>query len=249
MLREYLGPDDVRLLTVEKVVGYVAWLGQRKPKRATPTGRGDSPKTISRRLASASAFCDWLVKRGDLRMNPFRGMPRPRRSKRLPRGIPVAWSDATWTLAGLASMDRVILGLMRYCGMRISDIFGLDIGDVDLQAGVVVIRSGKGDKDRAIPIDAELEAVLHDYLGSLGKVDLDRALLVGRRGNRISAKVIYRRLRKVTKAAGVPAFTPHPARHTFATEAAKAGMPLPVLQAILGHEDAGTTQLYFLQPS
>ncbi len=243
VLREFLG-DDIRGLTSERVSGYIAWLGQRTPKRKTG-GKGDAPQTISRRLASASAFADWLVDRGDLARNPFRRLKRPKRPRRLPRGVPVGWLDAVFALQDLSAADRVLVGLMRYCGLRISDITGLDIQDIDLAASVLVIRDGKGRKDRAIPLDAELTVILTEYLGNLGKEDLAGPLLCGRRRKRVSPKVVYRWIRRLTRRTGIPYFTPHPVRHTFATEAAKAGMPLPMLQAILGHESADTTQLYF----
>ena len=239
VMRAYLGSDDLRALTAEKIAGYVGWLGTRKSRE-----KGDSPRTIQRRLASASSFVEWLVTRGDMGANPFRLVKRPKRPRRLPRGCPVESLDAVFQLK-LPARDKVILGLMRYGGLRISDIVGLDIGDVDLESGVLIIRHGKGDKDRVIPLDADLFVIVREYLGNLGKVDPNRPLLLGRGGDRITPKVVYRMLRRVTRQAGVPRFTPHPVRHTFATEAAKAGVPLHVLQAILGHADAGTTQLYF----
>ncbi len=239
VLTAYLGTDDTRLLTPQNLAGYVAWLGQRKTKRT----KGDGPRTIGRRLAGGSSFCKWLVQRGDLRMNPFDTIQRPKKPKRLPRAIPVEWLDAILGLPDLTPLERAVMAVIRYCGLRVSEVANLAVEDVDTDGMVLVVRSGKGDKDRAIPLDLAAVEALKQYKEACPRLN-GQMLFQAPRGGVLTKKGIGVVLNDLAKRAGVPHFTVHQVRHTFGTEAAKAGVGLPVLQAIMGHERPETTMLY-----
>lgn len=229
LLVEFLGADDIRCLTRERLMRFADWLA----------ARGDGPRTIGRRMAAVGSFCKWLMHRGDLTANPADGVPRPKKPRRLPRSIPLTWIE-TLEKAELTPGERALLAVMRYAGLRVSELANLTVGDIDLAAGVLVIRQGKGDADRAIPIDPDAAAAIQSHVAGQ---TADAFLFRGVHGG-AGRKAIGRMLAKVTRRVGVPYFTTHQVRHTFATEAAKAGTPLPVLQAILGHKSAETTRLY-----
>ncbi len=240
LLEDFLGSNDIRLLTPERMRDYPRWLGERRLR----VGRqGYSPRSVARQMASTSSFCKWLVARGDLKRNPFDGLKRPKRPKQLPRAIPIPWLDAIFHLPDLTPPERAFMAIIRFCGVRVSEVLNLTVNDVDLEEGVLVIRHGKGNKDRAIPLDAEAVVALAPYVLAR-KATPDAFLFQSPNGGVMTRGIVGRMLDNLARRAGVPRFTVHQVRHTFGTEAAKSGMPLPVLQAVMGHESPTTTALY-----
>jgi len=144
--------------------------------------------------------------------------------------------------------DRAILELLYACGLRVSELVGLDTDRVDLQ-GQQVRVIGKGNKERRVPMGDEARERLHRYrigpreLWTAGKPS--PALFVGQRGKRMSRESVWQLVRRWTEAAGVSErVTPHTFRHSFATHLLEGGADLRVVQALLGHASISTTQLY-----
>ena len=156
--------------------------------------------------------------------------------------------DAPPDDAPVGVRDRAILELLYACGLRVSELVGLDTDRVDLQ-GQQVRVIGKGNKERRVPMGDEARERLHRYrigpreLWTAGKPS--PALFVGQRGKRMSRESVWQLVRHWTEVAGVSErVTPHTFRHSFATHLLEGGADLRVVQALLGHASISTTQLY-----
>ncbi len=156
--------------------------------------------------------------------------------------------DAPPDNAPVGIRDRAILELLYACGLRVSELVGLDTDRVDLQ-GQQVRVIGKGNKERRVPMGDEARERLHRYrigpreLWTAGKPS--PAVFVGQRGKRMSRESVWRLVRRWTEVAGVSErVTPHTFRHSFATHLLEGGADLRVVQALLGHASISTTQLY-----
>jgi integrase/recombinase XerD len=148
----------------------------------------------------------------------------------------------------IAIRDRAILELLYGCGLRVSELVGLDTDRVDLP-GQQVRVIGKGNKERRVPMGDEARERLHRYrTGPRAEWTAARptpAVFVGKRGNRLSRESVWRVVKRWTEAAGVDErVTPHTFRHSFATHLLEGGADLRVVQALLGHASISTTQLY-----
>ncbi len=229
-LLSYLPSDDTRALTPSAIMGYPAWLAEQGLK----TG------TIARRVNSASAFCKWLTRRGDLTRNPFDVAPRPKQPKRLPRPMPPDSFALLMTLP-LTPRNRAILALLRFEGLRLSEVCGLDLASVDLRAGVIRVH-GKGNKERVLPLLPDARHPLEAWLTVRG--DQPGPLFVGQRGERLGKTGVERLLTRLLTKAGLPKYTPHQLRHSFGTQAVRSGVSLKVLKDMMGHESIATTDLY-----
>lgn len=229
-LLSYLRTDDTRALTTERIMDYPAWLAEQRLK----------PGTVARRVHSASAFCKWLTRRGDLTRNPFDEAPRPKDPKRLPRPMP---PDTFAVLMGLplSPRNRAILALLRYEGLRLSELCELDLDSMDLRAGVIRVH-GKGNKTRVLPLLPDARRPLEVWLAVRG--DSPGPLFSGQRGERLGKTGVERLLTRLLTDAGLPKYTPHQLRHTFGTQAVRAGVSLKVLKDMMGHESLETTSLY-----
>jgi integrase/recombinase XerD len=144
--------------------------------------------------------------------------------------------------------DRAILELLYGCGLRVSELVGLDTDRVDLQAQQVRVI-GKGNKERRVPMGDEARERLHRYrIGPRTEWTAKKptpAVFVGQRGNRMSREAVWRLVKRWTEVAGVAErVTPHTFRHSFATHLLEGGADLRVVQALLGHASISTTQLY-----
>ncbi len=234
----FLGADDTRALSVSKLMTMPTWLaGQAGKVQGTKQTAG----AVRRKLAGYSSFTRWLVKRGDLSSNPFDAVDRPKLPKRLPRPISPEAIASLLALPEATVQDRAMLAIMRYGGLRISEVASLCIEDVDLQHGAMRVI-GKGNKERVLPILEQLRPYLVAWL------DQRRvgpgSLFINRSGRRWSTDGIRTRLIGLARTHGVAGFTPHRVRHTFGTWAIRAGVKLRVVQQMMGHENPATTTLY-----
>ncbi len=230
-------PQSVRRPTVTL---YLFWLRRR----------GRSPATVARRLAALRSFYRFLLRERQVSCDPTEDVASPKRGERLPKVLSVeevsrllAQPD-TSTPEGLR--DRAALELLYGSGLRVSELVGLDVGHVDLEAELVRVV-GKGDRERVVPLGSYAVRALEAYL-KLGRPRLSGsspALFVGRSGRRLSRQWVWALLRKYARAAGIGRrVTPHVLRHSFATHLLEGGADLRSVQELLGHASVSTTQVY-----
>jgi integrase/recombinase XerC len=213
---------------------------------------GVAPASLTRKVSTIRGFYKYLRAEGYLDTDPFYGVNGPRKPKRLPRflspeevGSLIAAADDT-DAPGLR--DRALMELLYAAGLRVSEIAGLSIGDVDLRDRTVRVR-GKGNKERIGMFGAPAEAANDRYLAA-GRPALavrakETALFLNRSGGRLSARSVQTMVRRYAVKAGLPREAhPHLLRHSFATHLLDGGADLRVVQELLGHESPNTTQVY-----
>ncbi len=234
---------DVNLLTVGDLRLYIA---QRYD-------RGLSVNTRRQEISLLRSFFRWLRLEGLIREDPMGRIESPKAGKPLPRALDpessarlLAAPDAA-TPAG--RRDRAILELFFACGPRVSELAGLDEGDLDPRNGTLHIRHGKGDKDRLIPVGAYFLAAWKAYeldrLQFRRQPDPTAPLFYSERGTRFSVGSIGKMVVEMSRRAGLRfRVTPHMLRHTMATDLLEQGLDLMVIKTILGHESIASTQIY-----
>ena len=208
--------------------------------------------SIARRVAELRSFGDFLVREGVLEYNPFRMVSAPRAPKRLPCYLTVAEVEALLavldTSTPLGLRDRAIVEVLYAAGLRVSELAGLDLADVDLtQAQVRVV--GKGSKERIGLLGRPAVAAVRAYLQAGRPVLLgqrpSQALWLNRRGGRLSVRSVAMTLSRAGQQAGIRIpVSPHVLRHSFATHLLDGGADLRVVQELLGHANLATTQIY-----
>jgi len=211
---------------------------------------GHSASSVARALAAWRSFSRFCVRRGVLTHDPARGLPTPRLPKRLPRTLPE--TDLARALDhvtgddGASRRDRALLELTYSSGLRLSELVGLNRGDVDRSSLLLRIR-GKGRRERVVPAGRAAFSALDRYLAGERRAEGrgDDPVFVGPRGRRLSGRtvqrVVRRRLGEVASGLGV---TPHALRHSYATHLLDHGADLRAIQELLGHADLSTTQIY-----
>lgn len=216
-----------------------------------------SRRTIARRLAAVRSFFTYLCRKGICPTNPARGVSAPKLGRMLPRFLheedveSLIEAPATDTALGLR--DRAILETLYAAGLRVNELVGLNIGDVDLERGFVR-AFGKGGRERVVPIGEHAATALKQYIGKgrprLAGVRSDAhsdsgALFLNYRGRRLSTRAVQlmvdRYIRKVSIDKKV---SPHAIRHSFATHLLDHGADLRAVQELLGHVSISTTQIY-----
>ncbi len=208
--------------------------------------------SISRKLAAVRGLHTHLVATGSATSNPADLLPAQKRGSRLPRVLGrdevAALLDRIPATNPLEVRDRALFELAYSCGLRADEIISLDLGDVDFDSETVR-TTGKGSKTRLVPIGEPAQRALRRYLESarhaLGPARDELALFVSRRGRRLSASDVRRRLDKwVREAAVAGRLSPHTLRHSFATHLLEGGADLRSIQELLGHSSVSTTQIY-----
>ncbi|MDI6693352.1 MAG: site-specific tyrosine recombinase XerD [Anaerosomatales bacterium] len=216
---------------------------------------GFSPSTVERNMATVRSFHRFCVREGLAELDPTRGLPLPKVPVRLPDAISVEEAERLLSQpfpegpAGLR--DRAILEVLYGCGVRVSELVGLDVADVDLAEGLVRVF-GKGSKERVVPIAGYAARAVAEYLDH-GRPFLrakrlsaqkDRsALFVNQRGGRLTRQAVFAIVKRYGARAGID-IHPHTLRHSFATHMLQGGADLRSLQEMLGHADIATTQIY-----
>lgn len=221
------------------------------------TQRGDARATIARRAAAARGFFAWAVDDGRAPRDPSLRLRAPKRGRSLPR---IATAD---TLADtlravhegaadgdpVALRDEAILELLYGAAVRVSELCGTDLDDIDPARRTVRV-TGKGDKERIAPFGLPAQRALDAYLVRsrpqlAARGEGSRALFLGVRGNRIGPRAVYDIVnRTLAPALGTDAVGPHSLRHSAATHLLDGGADLRSVQEMLGHASLGTTQIY-----
>jgi integrase/recombinase XerD len=211
-----------------------------------------APATVQRKVACLRSFYRHLRREGSLDHDPTADLRAPKRSQRLPQ---VLTRDEVQRLLAAprgtdpaALRDRALLELMYACGLRASEAVSLELGDVDLEAGVLRAR-GKGSKERLVPVGRQAVSALRAYVARgrpalVGEAAEDR-LFVNHRGGGLTRQGLYKVVRRHARTAGLAdKISPHTLRHTFATHLLAGGCDLRSVQEMLGHADIATTQIY-----
>jgi len=212
--------------------------------------RGRSPATVARRLAALRSFYRFLLRERWVGADPTEDVASPKRGERLPRVLSVEEVSRLLAQPDLRTpeglRDRAALELLYGSGLRVSELVGLDVDHVDLDAELVRVV-GKGGRERVVPLGSHAVRALDAYL-RLGRPRLarsDGALFVNRWGRRLSRQWVWTLLRRYARAAGVSRrVTPHVLRHSFATHLLEGGADLRSVQELLGHASISTTQVY-----
>jgi len=211
-----------------------------------------APATLQRKIACLRSFYRHLRRTAAITHDPTKNLRAPRQSRKLPQ---VLSRDEVAELLRqprgtepAALRDRALLEIMYACGLRASEAIGLEVGDVDLEAGILTAR-GKGSKERLVPIGSTAARALGVYVGR-GRPRLvgdrwEARLFVNQRGGPLTRQGLYKIVQRHAASAGLAArMSPHTLRHTFATHLLAGGCDLRSLQEMLGHADIATTQLY-----
>lgn len=204
--------------------------------------------TIGRKLAALRTFFRYLLREGVLKINPAEAVATPRQEKYLPKTLSV---DEVYTLMEhgqqtdmLSVRDRAIAETLYSCGLRVSELTGLNVGSIDLIEGLARVV-GKGRKERIVPIGRKAKEALRRYLEVREAPADEEALFLNYRGGRLTPRSVERNLKKQLIKAGIlKGATPHALRHSFATHLLDGGADLRVIQELLGHASLSTTQKY-----
>ncbi len=209
--------------------------------------------TIARKLSAIRSFFRFLVKKGAITRNPAEAVLTPKRGRTVPNYLPI---DETFRLLDslkgnsvLALRNRAILETLYSTGLRVSELVGMDVMDVDFDRGLVRVL-GKGNKERLTPVGKTALCSIRAYLDGRSRTKrmshtVSTALFLNRLGGRLSTRSVGRILEQVVRQMGLMrSITPHGLRHTFATHMLDAGADLRMVQELLGHASLSTTQRY-----
>ena len=253
-----LGPQQVRPQDLE---GYQAGL---LAGTASRSGRALSARNVYRVACTLQTFFRWLLAEDLIARDPAARVERPRRGAPLP-GAALPLDETTRLLAAaslaaeaadarsapIRARDLAALELLYATGLRSAELRALDLADVDLRERVVVVRHGKGDKARRVPLTRSAALRVEAYLAAARPALLERgapsepALLLTAWGRRLGAATLRRALTRLAQRAGVErSVTPHTLRRTFATHLLQGGADLRSIQLLLGHSKLTTTALY-----
>lgn len=246
-LNEQFGTDRVRPKDIDKLAvrHFLAWMQKE----------GLTKKTVARKLACIRSFFRYLCREKILETNPTVHLATPKIEKKLPSFLDVGQASQAMELPDKGSImglrDAAILEVLYSTGIRLSELVGLNVTSVD-PVGEVVKVTGKGRKQRIVPLGGKALEALTAYIGKRKelmkgkktKVDA-QAMFLNRTGGRLSTrsiqKIVERYLRRVSQ---VQKVSPHVLRHTFATHMLDAGADLKAVKELLGHVSLSTTQVY-----
>ena len=218
---------------------------------AALTGVGLAPTSVERAVSAIKGFHRFMVADQITENHPTADLPLPAKPKHLPDVLSIeqarALLEQTFRETPLDQRDRAILEVLYGCGLRVSELCGLDQREVYLDDEMLRVF-GKGSKERVVPIMGSAAAALGDYLVRwrpqlVGK-RLSGAVFLNVRGGRISRQSVHAICERYGRLAGIEGLHPHTLRHSFATHMLEGGADLRIVQEILGHSDISTTQVY-----
>lgn len=249
ILLEFLGEEGITSFEQLTIADLRSWLAQMRQS-------GASAATLARRTGAVRVFFRWLVATGQLASDPAAGLKTPKKAKRLPQVVSesdvATMLEAAISAAGedgtaLAWRNEAILEVLYSSGIRVSELCGLDLGDID-RAHFTLKVLGKGNKERSVPIGVPALDAIERWLSRRAELvhdDSADALFLGARGARIDPRVVRRIVHEAMKAVPqAPDIGPHGLRHAMATHLLVGGADLRSVQEMLGHSSLATTQIY-----
>jgi len=239
------GDGDWSNLTRDDLVDYILSLKEREYSSAT----------VARKVAAMKSFCNFLQRIEALDNNPAEELDSPKVKKHLPITLTPAQVEQLLALPGQlgntpkALRDAALLEVLYATGMRVSELAGLSLDDLDLAAGTVRCI-GKGNKERVMPLYAEALRAVEVYLadgrpGLLGRDQTERTLFLNPRGEQLTRQGLWLIIKGYARQLGLAdKVAPHTLRHSFATHMLNCGAGLREVQKLLGHANISTTQVY-----
>jgi integrase/recombinase XerD len=215
-------------------------------------GQGLAPRSVARAVHAIRGLYRFAVREGRLVADPMENLKAPRAFKALPRYLSAPQVEALLgapdTRTPLGLRDRAMLEVLYATGLRVSELIGLRAADLDMQVGIVTCF-GKGGKERLVPLGEVARSWVGRYLAEVRPLMIGQrsttVLFLSRRGGRLSRMGVWGIVRRHAVTAGVErVLTPHVLRHSFATHLLEGGADLRAVQAMLGHADISTTQIY-----
>ena len=241
--RGIAAPDDVTRRDVEDFIAH---------KRDS----GSADASVNRALSAVKGLHRFLMREGLAATHPTSTIRLPKRAERLPDVLSIdrvsALLDQPFAHTAAGERDRTVLEVLYGCGLRVSELTGLDVRDVYLDEGFLRV-TGKGSKERIAPITGTALLALGSYLSGGAREallshshtgDVSPAVFLNMRGTRLSRQGVHAICEKYGRMVGIEGLHPHTLRHSFATHMLAGGADLRVLQEILGHADIATTQIY-----
>jgi integrase/recombinase XerC len=234
---------DPGQVSTRQVRAYLAWLHEQKYSKAT----------IARRMAAVRSWYRFLCRQGMVEGNPADGLHSPRQDKKLPHFLSeddlsrLLETPPSGTPFGLR--DRAILETLYSAGLRVSELTGLNVEDIDFDSGLAMVR-GKGKRERLAPLGKPALTALKKWLprrdeATKRKLRPTPAVFLNKNGSRLTSRSVGRLLEKYLALAGLdPRSSPHTLRHSFATHLLDRGADIRSVQELLGHRSLGTTQIY-----
>jgi integrase/recombinase XerC len=239
-----LGITDIASVDRSMLRRYVAYLGERRYSR----------RTIARKASTIRSMLAWAVTHDHLPANPADGLAIPKLDKPLPKVLKAGDARALCELPpdddAIGLRDRAILELLYGSGLRVSELCGLDVDDVDTDRRILRVM-GKGRKERQVPMSVPAARAIEAYRGDARRSLLEAgvarpgaALFLGARGGRLGPRGVRAMIERYMRSEGAKAIGPHALRHSFATHLLDGGADLRAVQELLGHENLATTQIY-----
>jgi integrase/recombinase XerC len=240
----YVGSRDWKSIDHVVIRGFLSHLYEK----------GLSKTSVARALAAVRSLYRWLAREGVVEQNPAKLVATPRLPQKLPRVPTIEEMNAVLDgpmpeIAAFPERDRLLLELLYGCGIRNSELTGINLEDIRASVGAILIR-GKGKKERYVPFGGSAASALSAYLPARRRLleELHRstsALLTNQRGGRLTTRSVGRIVKRIAVAQGLsPDVHPHTLRHAFGTHMLEEGADLRAIQEMLGHERLSTTQRY-----
>lgn len=231
-------PDDVTRPLIEEHLEHLA-------------EEGYAPSSVERALSAIKSFHRFMLQEEMSSVSPAAALPLPKKAERLPDVLSVrqalALLDQPFPKTAAGQRDRAIIEVLYGCGLRVSELTGLDVGAVSLEDEVVRVI-GKGSKERLVPLMGSAHEALAEYLsdwrGELVSSRSGAAVFLNVRGGRISRQSVFAIVERAGRVVGIDGLHPHTLRHSFATHMLQGGADIRIVQELLGHSSIQTTQLY-----
>ena len=240
----YVGSRNWRSIDHLTIRGFLSQLYEKNLEKTS----------VARALAAVRSFYRWLAQEGLVEQNPAALVSTPKLPKKLPRVPTIEEMNSVLDgqmpeIASFPERERIMFELLYGCGIRNSELIGINLDDIRLSSEAILIR-GKGKKERYVPFGDSVKSALATYLPVRQQMLAERgkhttALLINRRGGRLTTRSVGRIVKKIAVAKGLsPEVHPHTLRHAFGTHMLEEGADLRSIQEMLGHERLSTTQRY-----